>query len=225
MSENKKPILAIVIAVLLLIPTPFIILGSVGFFKNPLQKIEAFNMIPNLTSKILSQTQKAHDIKVGNFMQVFSDNLKTEYSEKMDDPNSGMRKMETYKAAFQLVIAIATIFICIGLMRIRKWAHKFIIIRLLATLLVIVPLTHLSAKHMNEVVISSLDKSLYELPELGGDEKNIEILHAIIQNKTKKQSRMPLIFGIIWNGLLLGYFLHPQVKKTYNIELKAQQNA
>ena len=221
-TARKKPILAIIIAALLLISTPFIISNSVALLRDPLLKVKGFVAIKGIISNILPKEDSDAEIMV--FFDIFLDNFKTEYSEKMGDLSSPMRKVEIYRVGFQLVIAIVTIFICIGLFRQRKWAHKFIIMRFLAALLIIVPLTQLSANHMNEVLVSSLNKSLYELPQLGGDERKIDIIRAIVKSKTKKQTNVPLIFGIVWNALLIGYFLHPKVRKSFSEEGIAQKN-
>jgi hypothetical protein len=75
---------------------------------------------------------------------------------------------------------------------------------------------YLSSKYMKEVMVSAVDKSLYELPQVKGDERKLEIIKAVIQNKTQKQNKAPVIISIIWNLALIGYFLHPKVKKTFN---------
>ena len=215
-SSKKRPVFATIIAILLLIPTPFVIFNSVKFFNNPLHRANTFDLIPRVASKFISRAMPS--VNMGNFLDVLSENLKEEYTSRMSDPKSSMRKIETYKFTSCFIIALATIFICIGILRLKRWAYKPVIIRSLVALFLVMPLTHLSAKHMKEIMVSGMSKSLYELPLLEGDEKKTEIVKAMIQDKTKKQGWMPVAANTVFYLFLIGYFLHPGVRKTFNKE-------
>ena len=75
-SNKKRPVLATIIAISLLIFAPFIILTSVVSLKNPLYKAKSFDLIPKVASKFLPQI--APRIDTEGFLDALSENLKIE---------------------------------------------------------------------------------------------------------------------------------------------------